>query len=148
MREAGGPLVSNDLASWLLEGRKPTEAEMRGYLEDAIRRSLLAAPMTREQLAEACVEQMQNFLKSISANRVLTDSTPISAGWLRECGIPVLDSIPDCATVPRSSIKLEMTGSSVTRDAATAQMKATFSEPFKWFEATVTINDGHDGSEV
>lgn len=140
--------MSNDLAQWVLEGREPHEAEVTQYLHDAIARSLSATPMTREQLADNSVKQIQQFLESLSTSSMLIDDTPISAGWLRECGIPVPGSIPDCATVPRSAMRMEMTDSGIAGDTMTVGMKATFSEPFKWVEATVIVNDGHDGSEM
>ena len=139
--------MSNDVAQWVLESRSPSEEEVNQYLRDAIARSLSAKSMTREQIAESCTDSIRRFLESLPC-KVLTDETPISAGWLRECGIPIPKSIPDCATVPRSAMRMEMVGYSAAGNTMTAQMKVTFSEAFKWVEATVLIDDGRDGSEI
>jgi hypothetical protein len=136
-----------DLAPWIMEGRAPSDEEAYQYLQDAIARSLSAKPMTREQIAESCLDSVRGFLESLPC-KVLTNETPISAGWLRECGIPIPESIPDCATVPRSAMRMEMVGSSASGGVMTAQMQVTFSEAFKWVEATVTVDDDHDGSEI
>lgn len=69
------------------------------------------------------------------------DDDRISAGELRELGVPVPENIPDCATVPRRSMQLKVGSSSVAPDKQTLNMNfdVTFTEPFKWFTATVFI---------
>jgi len=68
--------------------------------------------------------------------------TCITAGELRDAGAVFDESIPDCAWVPRSSLKL---GKVMTKtvDESTRQVSAGFTleatEPFHWISVNGTI---------
>jgi hypothetical protein len=138
--------MSAYIAPWVREGREPSYAEVQQYLVGAIARSFGSELQTREQIAKNLAAQVDQYLEAIRLAPIIDE--PVSAGWLRECGIPVPDSIPDCATVPRSSMKMRMAGWRADGDMLTMDMRVTFDERFKWFEATVIVDDGHDGSEI
>lgn len=68
----------------------------------------------------------------------------ISAGELRAIGLNVPADIPDCATVPRCSVHYKAGDDkpdqvAIDSNVLVVDIAVTFSEPFKWFEATVVV---------
>jgi hypothetical protein len=64
----------------------------------------------------------------------------ITAGELRAMGYAIPDNIPDCGNIPRHSMQMRATGGDVSGDTLTMNLEVTFTEPFTWFEATVTVD--------
>lgn len=65
-------------------------------------------------------------------------SNLISAGELRDLLCPIPDTIPDCATIPRSGIKLEVGEVTAEGDNLVVDFLYTFEEPFSWLEIPLT----------
>lgn len=63
----------------------------------------------------------------------------ITAGELRAMGYPILDSIPDCGNIPRSSMTMRAAGGEAVGDKLMVDMEITFTEPFKWIVVTVRL---------
>ena len=69
--------------------------------------------------------------------------TCITAGELRAMGASILDTIPDCAWIPRHALKpLSYSVEAVTVDAATrfdVTWQCEITEPFRWITINGTI---------
>jgi len=64
----------------------------------------------------------------------------ISAGELRASGTRIPDDVPDCATVPRHAIKIDVLSTSFTSDhRMIVDANVTITEPFEWIDLSVTI---------
>jgi len=68
--------------------------------------------------------------------------TCITAKELRDSGLKVPEEIPDFAWVPRYAMKLGLAPNSVKCNdmEMTATIQVTFTESFKWIEATFTVD--------
>lgn len=67
-------------------------------------------------------------------SQAIPESQRLSAGTLRGMGIAIPDEIPDCAWVPRDSVKMD-----TVAKGETVAVVLTFKEPWRWVEATVTL---------
>lgn len=68
----------------------------------------------------------------------------ITAGELRDRGISVPESVPDCGWIPRWSMRLSMPENSVTDEgqgAMSIKLAVEFQEPFRWLEGSYTIDN-------
>ena len=71
--------------------------------------------------------------------------TCITAGELREMGVPVSKEVPDCAWVPLRAIR-HIPNSVKVEDKGGGKMacewKIEVSEPFRWVEASFLVGKG------
>jgi len=67
----------------------------------------------------------------------------ITAGELRELGVSMPKNIPDEAWVPRYSMRIDDTvvEEGDRTDVFNITMTMHFTEPFRWFQMTVTVED-------
>lgn len=67
----------------------------------------------------------------------------ISANEIRQMGYPLPEHIPDCATIPRNSICIEVYSRANEQDVAAGKLRMgfslSFSKPFTWLDATIDI---------
>jgi hypothetical protein len=66
--------------------------------------------------------------------------TCVTAEELREIGISVPDSVPDCGWIPRHAIKYGDVGVDIGGTAVIANVAVTLSEPFRWINITVRLD--------
>jgi hypothetical protein len=64
------------------------------------------------------------------------------AGELRAMGIPIDDSVPDCAHVAREACIFSIGDTNIEGDKIVMDYTITFTEPFKWVSVNVTIDAG------
>jgi hypothetical protein len=62
----------------------------------------------------------------------------ITAGALRAKGYDVPADVPDCAWVPADSLRPDVT---CDPSNGTITVAITFTAPWQWYEATVTLRD-------
>lgn len=66
--------------------------------------------------------------------------TCITAEELRDCGIPVPETVPDCAWVPDESIKTDVEcGPGDREDDIKCVFTYTFLSPFRHLQITLTV---------
>lgn len=66
--------------------------------------------------------------------------TCVTAGELREAGIPIDEKIPDCAWIPRASMELKVGEPTFGADRSlSCELSISFGEPFHWVSVDVTI---------
>lgn len=75
------------------------------------------------------------------------EASCVSAGELRAAGYSVPENIPDCAWVPRSSVRVNNDEVSAHTDPGDpsivhVSVSVEFTEPFKWVEATILLDKG------
>jgi len=67
--------------------------------------------------------------------------TCVTAQKLRDVGIDIPDTVPDCAWVPRASIQV---GNIDVKDQGdgffSCDIVSVFTEPFQWFTLTVAVS--------
>lgn len=70
----------------------------------------------------------------------------VSAGELRAMGIPVPDTIPDCATTKRSAIRMHVGPTTGDPGARTVNVRVdvAFDAPFEWIEMKVELGGDDD----
>lgn len=76
--------------------------------------------------------------------------TCITADELRAMSIPVPDRVPGCGWVPRHAMEWraevpEHSKEDIAQGILNVSMEVTFTEPFRWITATMTIDD-HGGA--
>ena len=67
----------------------------------------------------------------------------ISAGELRSMGLDIVDSIPDCATIPRSSMKTKVgeVGGDPENNLLTVDFQIEFEQPFEWVTVKIDTSE-------
>lgn len=65
----------------------------------------------------------------------------ITAGELREMGLPIPESIPDCASIPRSAMKWTVVDAATTADDKTVVLKlnVAFTANFEWVQLDIVL---------
>jgi len=66
-------------------------------------------------------------------------TTCITVEELRSLGIHIEEKIPDCAWIPRWSVKMEVGEVTMKDNKLAVEMNTTFQEPFQWIETTATL---------
>lgn len=59
---------------------------------------------------------------------------------LRDMGIEIKESIPDCAWVPWGSIRMDVKMRTINIRVPDMDLELTFEEPFRWYEIKGTIS--------
>jgi hypothetical protein len=70
------------------------------------------------------------------------EETCVTAGALREVGVPIPENVPDCAWVPRWSFRPEVVQGSAHDDGQgrmSIGIAVRFDEPFRWVEGTFQV---------
>lgn len=68
------------------------------------------------------------------------EATCITAAELRAQGWPLGDDVPDCAWVPRGSMRLAaVMPQRMEGDTVHVTMEVEFTAPFRWVECTVSL---------
>ena len=70
-------------------------------------------------------------------------SDRISAGELRSMGLDIVDSIPDCATIPRWAMKTtvgEVSGDP-EKNLLTVDFQIVFEQPFEWVTVKIDASE-------
>jgi hypothetical protein len=65
----------------------------------------------------------------------------ITAGELRALGVPVPESVPDVAGVPRNSTHVEMGDARMKGNTLKATLKYTITAPFEWIEVDFIVGE-------
>lgn len=67
-------------------------------------------------------------------------ATCVTAGELREIGIPVPVSLPDVAWCPRSALRWACQGAETGPDSSwSLKLAVTFTEPMRWLQVDFTV---------
>lgn len=66
-------------------------------------------------------------------------SDRISAGELRALGVPISETVPDCATVERSAVHFHSKVAGATNDTLHLDVAVSFTRPFEWVTLAAMI---------
>ena len=78
--------------------------------------------------------------------REYDEALDVTAGELRDRGVPIPESIPDCAWTPRDSLQpvvvedLDRTPEdSASRNVRRVRLELKFEQPFRWLHVSGTV---------
>lgn len=71
----------------------------------------------------------------------------ITAKQLRAEGVVICPSVPDCATVPRSSLEFQYKSVGIVNGQLQVGVSVTLTKPFTWVSATIVATNTDEKAE-